>query len=153
MAKNINTNVNTNTQPKKKKGLVIKIISAVLILFSLLCTLIIFKNSNTNLIPGVLGIILLVITMNVADNFKVNKHNAKAVAIISLVLDLLAILCAFYYVIFAYVLVVPALLLTAKCRKCDPKNKLSKISFFFSLGFFFICIFLSLGGYVKRTNG
>lgn len=145
-------NENTNTQPKRKSGILIKIISAILIVFALLCTLVIFKNANTGLIAGVIGIVLLVITMNIADNFKVNKHNAKVIAIISIVLDLVAIIFAFTHVIYSYVLVVPALILSAKCRKCDPKNLLNKISFFISLIFFFICIFLSAGGYVKRTN-
>ena len=147
MEKNVNANA-----PKEKKSILIKIISAILIVFAVLCILVIFSKSNTNLIPGVIGIVLLVLTMNIADKFKVNKHNAKVISIISIILDLVAIIFAFKHVIFSYVLVVPALILTAKCRKCDPRNTLSKISFFISLFFFFICIFLSAGGYVKRTT-
>ena len=92
-------NVNSNT-PKQKSGLLIKIISAILILFAILCTLLLFEDSSSALVITIVGVIMLVITMNVADHLKVNKHNAKTFTIISIVLNLLSIIFAFKQLIF-----------------------------------------------------
>lgn len=134
-------NVNSNT-PKQKSGLLIKIISAILILFAILCTLLLFEDSSSALVITIVGVIMLVITMNVADHLKVNKHNAKTFTIISIVLNLLSIIFAFKQLIFSFVLTVPALMISNKCRKCDIKNKFYLFSFLASLVFFIVYIIL-----------
>ena len=134
-------NVNSNT-PKNKSGILIKIISAILILFALLCTLLLFEDSSSALIITIVGVIMLVITMNVSDNLKVNKHNAKTFSIISIVLNLLSIIFAFKQLIFSFVLTVPALIISGKCEKSDTKNKLNLISFLASLVFFVVYVIL-----------
>lgn len=134
-------NVNSNT-PKNKSGLLIKIISAILILFALVCTLLLFEDSSSALVITIVGVIMLVIAMNISDRLKINKHNAKTFCIISIVLNALSIIFSFKQLIFSFVLTVPALIISGKCRKCDIKNKLYLFSFLASLIFFIIYIVL-----------
>ncbi len=139
----------SNKETSNKKNIIVKIFSVILIIFTLLCVLVVVTNSNKTLIVGIVGLVLLIITMNVADSLKVNKHNSKVISIISIIMDLTSIIFLFKYVIFSYVLVVPAMILSYRCMKADTKNKLTIISFALSLILFVVCLSLSIGGYIK----
>lgn len=135
---------------KEKKGIAIKIITAILVLFTAFCIFIIIKNKNYYLISGTVGLVMLILAMNIANLIKVNKEKAKLVSIISIVLSLVSIPLAFKRVIFSYILAVPAFILANKSAKADNKNILTKISFAITLIILIVFIALSIMGGIKN---
>lgn len=120
-------NVNT-----KEKNLIIKLVTLFLVLFAIFCTFIIIKNNNHGLIPGLIGVILLIITMNISNAIKINKEKIKLISIISIILDIISIPLIFKQIIFSYVLIVPAFILSKKSMKKDSRNVITKIAFILS---------------------
>lgn len=123
MRKNVNT---------KEKNLIIKLVTLFLVLFAIFCTFIIIKNNNHGLIPGLIGVILLIITMNISNVIKINKEKIKLISIISIILDIISIPLIFKQIIFSYVLIVPAFILSKKSMKKDSRNVITKIAFILS---------------------
>lgn len=114
---------------KQKGNFIIKLVTIILVLFAFLCTFIIIKNNNSGLISGVIGIVLLIITMNISNIIKINKDKVKLISIISIILALASIPLLFKQVIFSYVLTVPAVILSKKAMKKDSRNVITKIAF------------------------
>lgn len=138
------------TNNKEKKNPSIKIITAILLLFAIFCLFFIVKNKNYSLISGTIGVILLVLTMNIANIIKISKEKSKIFCIISILISLTSIPLAFKKVIFSYILAVPAFILAKKAIKVDNKNVLAKVSFVITLIILVICIALSITGGIKN---
>ena len=139
--------MNKNIEQNPKKNLTIKIVSAFLILLAFLYVFIIINTKNYSLVSGVIGIVLLILTMNIANAIKINKEKVKLFSIISIVLCIVSIPLVFRQIIFSYVLVVPAFIFSKRAMQKDSRQVLTKISFFLSaLMLVFYLAFSLIGG-------
>lgn len=142
------------TSKTKKQGdnnIALKIVSTILILFTILCIVIIFKDRNYSLILPVIGIVFLVITTNIASRFKVDKNNVKVVSKASIVIDIISIPLLFNYVIFSYALVIPAFMLSSKCKKITNEQLTSR-SYLLSAILLIVCVITSIVRYIIVLN-
>ena len=139
--------MNKNIEQNTKKNITIKIVSAFLILLAFLYVFIIINTKNYSLVSGVIGIVLLILTMNIANAIKINKEKVKLFSIISIVLCIVSIPLVFRQIIFSYVLVVPAFIFSKRAMQKDSRQVLTKISFFLSaLMLVFYLAFSIIGG-------
>lgn len=142
-----------NVNKKQKENFIIKLITAILVLFSFLCIYIIVKNKNYSLISGTAGLIILIIAMNLANKIKFSKEKVKAISIISIVLTILSIPLIFKQVIFSFILVVPAFIFSKKAMQKDSRNVVTKIAFGLSsvllIGY---VIFSILSGFINVST-
>ena len=115
--------MNKNIEQNPKKNLTIKIVSAFLILLAFLYVFIIINTKNYSLVSGVIGIVLLILTMNIANAIKINKEKVKLFSIISIVLCIVSIPLVFRQIIFSYVLVVPAFIFSKRTMQKDSTYK------------------------------
>ena len=142
-----------NVKPKEKGNLIIKIITTLLVLFAFLCIFLVINNKSYSLIFGILGIVLLIITMNIANAIKFSKDKVKLVSIISLILTILSIPLMFKQIIFSYVLVVPAFILSKKAIKKDSRSIITKIAFILSLVMLILYLAFSIiGGFMNVSQ-
>lgn len=142
-----------NVKPKEKGNLIIKIITTLLVLFSFLCIFLVINNKSYSLIFGIVGIVLLIITMNIANAIKFSKDKVKLVSIISLILTILSIPLMFKQIIFSYVLVVPAFILSKKAIKKDSRSIITKIAFILSLVMLILYLAFSIiGGFMNVSQ-
>ncbi|MGN1012969.1 MAG: hypothetical protein ACI4ON_03965 [Clostridia bacterium] len=142
-----------NVKPKEKGNLIIKIITTLLVLFAFLCIFLVINNKSYSLIFGIVGIVLLIITMNIANAIKFSKDKVKLVSIISLILTLLSIPLMFKQIIFSYVLVVPAFILSKKAMKKDSRSIITKIAFILSLVMLILYLAFSIiGGFMNVSQ-
>lgn len=142
-----------NVKPKEKGNLIIKIITTLLVLFAFLCIFLVINNKSYSLIFGIVGIVLLIITMNIANAIKFSKDKVKLVSIISLILTLLSIPLMFKQIIFSYVLVVPAFILSKKAIKKDSRSIITKIAFILSLVMLILYLAFSIiGGFMNVSQ-
>lgn len=142
-----------NVKPKEKGNLIIKIITTLLVLFAFLCIFLVINNKSYSLILGIVGIVLLIITMNIANAIKFSKDKVKLVSIISLILTLLSIPLMFKQIIFSYVLVVPAFILSKKAIKKDSRSIITKIAFILSLVMLILYLAFSIiGGFMNVSQ-
>lgn len=142
-----------NVKPKEKGNLIIKIITTLLVLFAFLCIFLVINNKSYSLIFGIVGIALLIITMNIANAIKFSKDKVKLVSIISLILTLLSIPLMFKQIIFSYVLVVPAFILSKKAMKKDSRSIITKIAFILSLVMLILYLAFSIiGGFMNVSQ-
>lgn len=139
-----------NVNTKEKGNFIIKLITLFLVLFAIFCTFIIIKNNNNGLISGLIGVILLIITMNISNIIKINKDRVKLISIISIILALASIPLLFKQVIFSYVLVVPAFILSKKVMKKDSRSAITKIAFILST--LALIVYLALSIIAGCTN-
>ncbi len=143
-----NTTANSNNN-RKVGDLILKISSIILILLAIIYIYVIITGSYTYLTPMTIGIILLTITINIASRVKIRKRQIKAINILTILLDLVAIPFLFSHVIYSYVISIPVLMLTTKAFKLDKNNTLSKIAYIFSIVVLGVCIAFSVAGYIK----
>ena len=142
-----------NVKPKEKGNLIIKITTILLVLFAFLCIFLVINNKSYSLIFGILGIVLLIITMNIANAIKFSKDKVKLVSIISLILTILSIPLMFKQIIFSYVLVVPAFILSKKAIKKDSRSIITKIAFILSLVTLILYLAFSIiGGFMNVSQ-
>ena len=142
-----------NVKPKEKGNLIIKIITTLLVLFAFLCIFLVINNKSYSLIFGIVGIVLLIITMNIANAIKFSKDKVKLVSIISLILTILSIPLMFKQIIFSYVLVVPAFILSKKAIKKDNRTIITKIAFILSLVMLILYLAFSIiGGFMNVSQ-
>lgn len=142
-----------NVKPKEKGNLIIKIITTLLVLFAFLCIFLVINNKSYSLIFGIVGIVLLIITMNIANAIKFSKDKVKLVSIISLILTILSIPLMFKQIIFSYVLVVPAFILSKKAIKKDSRSIITKIAFILSLVMLILYLAFSIiGGFMNVSQ-
>ena len=142
-----------NVKPKEKGNLIIKIITTLLVLFAFLCIFLVINNKIYSLIFGIVGIVLLIITMNIANAIKFSKDKVKLVSIISLILTILSIPLMFKQIIFSYVLVVPAFILSKKAIKKDSRSIITKIAFILSLVMLILYLAFSIiGGFMNVSQ-
>lgn len=139
-----------NVNTKEKGNFIIKLITLFLVLFAIFCTFVIIKNNNHGLISGLIGVILLIITMNISNIIKINKDKVKLISIISIILALVSIPLLFKQVIFSYVLVVPAFILSKKSMKKDCRSAITKIAFILST--LALIVYLALSIIAGCTN-
>ncbi len=133
---------NKNTE-NLKESLVVKLLSILFIIFAIICLILAFASKQYKLLLSTLGFILLIITMNIANRFEVNKHNSKIISIICAILELASIPLIFVYVIYSYVLLAPSIILSKKMVKYDSRNKLGLLLFILSIIMVIICIISS----------
>lgn len=142
-----------NVKPKEKGNLIIKITTILLVLFAFLCIFLVINNKSYSLIFGIVGIVLLIITMNIANAIKFSKDKVKLVSIISLILTILSIPLMFKQIIFSYVLVVPAFILSKKAIKKDSRSIITKIAFILSLVMLILYLAFSIiGGFMNVSQ-
>lgn len=134
---------------KKNTHICVTIISILLLCLSILSIYVMNSHSNPNMLNAVIGFLALAVTMNIATYLKISKENSKIFCMISLLLDVVAIPLLFKHVIYSYVLVVPALILTKNCIKLNKKDMLSIAVFIASLIMLIVCLGFSFGGYFK----
>lgn len=123
-----------------KGGLIVKLISILFIVFAIICLILAIVSKQYKLLLSTLGFVLLTITMNIANNLKVNKNNSKIITIICAILELISIPLIFVYVIYSYVLLIPSLILSKKMIKSDSRNKLGLLLFVLSIVIIIACI-------------
>lgn len=123
-----------------KGGLIVKLISILFIVFAIICLILAIVSKQYKLLLSTLGFVLLTITMNIANNLKVNKNNSKIITIICAILELISIPLIFVYVIYSYVLLIPSLILSKKMIKSDSRNKLGLLLFILSIVIIIACI-------------
>ena len=143
-----NTTANSNNN-HKVGDVILKIASIILIFLAIIYIYVIITGNQPNLMPMAIGIILLIITINIASKIKIRKRQIKAINILTMLLDLVAIPFLFSHVIYSYVISIPVLMLTTKAFKLDKNNTLSKIAYIFSIVVLGVCIAFSVAGYVK----
>lgn len=136
---------------KSKSNILLKVVSCILILFTILCIIIIFKDRNYNLILSVVGIIFLVSTINIANRLPINRQNIKTISKASIIINIISIPLLFNYVIFSYALVIPSFMLNLKCKKITNESSISK-SYIFSLVMLIACILASIIRYIIILN-
>ena len=91
--------------------------------------------------------------MNIANAIKFSKDKVKLVSIISLILTILSIPLMFKQIIFSYVLVVPAFILSKKAIKKDSRSIITKIAFILSLVMLILYLAFSIiGGFMNVSQ-
>lgn len=133
-----------NNDTTQNNSLVVKLLSILFIVFAIICIFSAFASDTKILLVSALGFLALTATLNFAHKFNVNKHNAKAFYIICVLLDVISIPLAFIYLIFSYVLLVPAIIFSKKLVSCNSKNKLGLLLFIASILITVFCFVKSL---------
>ncbi len=139
-------------QEKNKGNVIIKIATILLIIFLFVCVLVVIRGEKYNLIPSILGIILLVITMNIANIIRISKEKVKLYSVISIVLSIIAIVLLFKQTIFSLALSIPAFIIAKKAFAKDSRQVITKISFVLSIFSVFACILTFMIRFTKLNN-
>ena len=137
---------------KENKGIIIKIITGILVVLCIIYAIIIIKNQNYRLIPGVIGIGAIIVTLNIANHLKIKKEKSKLYSIASLILSLVSIPLLFVQVVFSYILTIPAFIISKKALRVN-NTATSKICFGISLLMLIACIVFSLMGGFSYVTG
>lgn len=114
----------SNKSEEKNGSILVILISLLFLIFGGLCLFLAIYTKTYILIASAVACLLVAVTMNVADRFKVNKHNSKVLTIISLVSDVIAIVLSFIFNIYSLVFSIPAFIFSKKVARLG-KNKVA----------------------------
>lgn len=131
MSQNINVKknkkANNGGKPMDKSKIATILISVLLAIPAVAFLVCYIVKPAISLLLGAIEIALMILTMNIAIKFNVNKHNSKTISIICIVFTVLSAILVFKWKFISYIFAIPALVLSYKAMKVDSKNRLPLI--------------------------
>jgi len=126
---------------KDTNNTLIKVISIILLIVSALCIFLIISLHSTKLLPTLIGLLLLILLMNIAEKITINKEKVKMWSIINIIMIICSISLLTKYIIFSLVLSVPAFIISKNLIQKNSKLLITKIAYFASL----VVVLLGIG--------
>ncbi len=128
MSQNIKENKKANNSKSMSKSKLATILISILLAIPAIAFLVCYiVKPAMSLLLGAIEIALMILTMNIAIKFNVNKHNSKTISIICIVLTVVSAILVFKWKFISYIFAIPALILSYKAMKVDSKNRLPLI--------------------------